>query len=80
MGVTPVFPMAKYYSSLIFRRHSFRDVFISGVQIVGPLRGSIRGIVGYVETTVGNFDLLIDAERLRSMSSPEASVHKLHRH
>ena len=57
-----------------------RVVFISGVQIVGPLRGSIRGIVGHVETTVDNFDLLIDAERLRSMSSPEASVHGLQRH
>lgn len=37
------------------------------MQIVGPLRGSIRGIVGYVESTVENFDLLIDEERLRSM-------------
>ena len=55
-------------------------VFISGVQIVGPLKGSIRGIVGYVETTVENFDLLIDEERLRSMSSPEPSVHRVQRH
>lgn len=55
-------------------------LFISGVQIVGPLRGSIRGIVGYVETTVENFDLLIDAERLRSMSSPDPSVHQVQRH
>jgi len=55
-------------------------VFLSGVQIVGPLRGSIRGIVGYVESTVENFDLLIDEERLRSLSSPEPSVHKVQRH
>lgn len=41
-----------------------------GEQIVGPIRGSIRGFVGYVETTVENFDLLIDLQRLRSQSSP----------
>ena len=45
----------------------------SGAQIVGPLRGSIRGFVGYVETTVENFDLLIDLERQRTLSRPCAS-------
>lgn len=38
-------------------------------QIVGPIRGSIRGFVGYVETTVENFDLLIDLEKLRSSAA-----------
>ena len=40
---------------------------------MGPLRGSIRGFVGYVETTVENFDLLIDLERQRTLSAPCAS-------
>lgn len=40
---------------------------------MGPLRGSIRGFVGYVETTVENFDLLIDLERQRTVPSPCAS-------
>ena len=48
---------------------------VPGAQIIGPLRGSIRGIVGYVETTVENFDLLIDLEKQRSFSSPERSIH-----
>lgn len=48
-----------------------------GTQIVGPLRGSVRGFVGYVETTVENFDLLVDLERIRSMSSPTAAFHKV---
>lgn len=39
---------------------------------MGPIRGSIRGFVGYVETTVENFDLLIDLEKLRS-AAREAS-------
>lgn len=36
---------------------------------MGPIRGSIRGFVGYVETTVENFDLLIDLEKLRSSAA-----------
>ena len=44
---------------------------------MGPLRGSVRGFVGYVETTVENFDLLIDLERGRSMFSPVPSIHKV---
>ena len=44
---------------------------------MGPMRGSIRGIVGYVETTVENFDLWIDLERQRTMSSPVASIHNV---
>ena len=36
---------------------------------MGPIRGSIRGFVGYVETTVENFDPLIDLEKLRSRSA-----------
>ncbi|KAL9950767.1 hypothetical protein ACROYT_G043325 [Oculina patagonica] len=48
-----------------------------GEQIVSPLRGSVRGIVGYVETTVENFDLLIDLERQRSLSSPVTTLHQV---
>ena len=44
---------------------------------MGPIRGSIRGFVGYVETTVENFDWLIDLGKLRSATSPTESIQRV---
>lgn len=65
------------YKHEVLQQFNELPVSLPGTQIVGPLRGSVRGFVGYVETTVENFDLLVDLERIRSMSSPTAAFHKV---
>ena len=65
------------YKLEVLQQFDYFPVSLPGTQIVGPLRGSVRGFVGYVETTVENFDLLIDLEKIRSMSPPPGSFHKV---
>ena len=42
---------------------------LSGELILSPIRGSVRGIVGHVETTVDNFDVMIESEEKAGRSS-----------
>ena len=48
----------------------FSIIFSPGELIISPQRGSVRGIVGHVETSVDTYDDFIEHEKKRSISLP----------